>query len=176
MTARVPITAANNIPSDAPASSMVSRVAGQTYNWGKAFDIPRTFPAAPSVSLVHGESQLKVIWDKPDERGATITEFVVQYKKAADSTWQEHSRPEADKTTTDITGLENGVFDDVRVRAVNSVTLDDEGGYVWDKESETPRTIPGPVTGLRIISGNEGCSYTCQAAFSSIWLGFWMAE
>ena len=22
----------------------------------------------------------------------------------------------------------------------------------------------------------ERCSYTCQAAFSSIWLGFWMAE
>ena len=25
-------------------------------------------------------------------------------------------------------------------------------------------------------SGKNGCSYTCQATLSSIWLGFWMAE
>ena len=129
--------------------------AGQPYNWGKASDIPRTFPAAPSVSLQHGKSQLKVTWDKPDKRGADITEFVVQYKKAADTTWGEHSRPGADKTTTDITGLENGVSYDVRVRAVNSMTLDDEEGYEWGEDSEIPRTIPGFVTGLGIISGDE---------------------
>ncbi len=129
--------------------------AGKVYNWGKASDIPRTFPAAPSVNLVHGDSQLKVTWDKPDERGATVTEFVVQYKKAADTTWREHSRPGAGDTTTDITGLDNGVLYDVRVRAVNSVTLDDEELYAWGKKSDTPRTIPGFVTGLGIISGDE---------------------
>ena len=25
-------------------------------------------------------------------------------------------------------------------------------------------------------TGKNGCSYTCQATLSSIWLGFWMAE
>ncbi len=129
--------------------------AGKVYNWGKASDIPRTFPAAPSVNLVHGKNQLKVTWDKPDKRGADITGFVVQYKKAADKTWGEHSRPDADKTTTDITGLDNGVLYDVRVRAVNSVTLDDEEGYEWGEDSEIPRRIPGFVTGLGIISGDE---------------------
>ncbi|MCY4577419.1 MAG: fibronectin type III domain-containing protein, partial [Chloroflexi bacterium] len=129
--------------------------AANIYNWGKAADKPRTFPAAPSISLVHGDSQLKVTWDKPDERGADITEFVVQYKKAADSAWREHSRPAADKTTTTITGLDNGVLYDVRVRAVNSVTLDDKELYAWGKKSDTPKTIPGPVTGLGIISGDE---------------------
>ena len=28
----------------------------------------------------------------------------------------------------------------------------------------------------RSQSGKNGCSYTCQATLSSIWLGFWMAE
>ena len=129
--------------------------AGQVYNWGKASDIPRTFPAAPSVSLKHGDEQLEVTWDKPDKRGATITGFVVQYKKAADTAWIGHLTPGPEDTTTDITGLDNGVLHDVRVRAVNSVTLDDEDNYAWGKDSETPRTIPGPVTELGIISGDE---------------------
>ena len=125
------------------------------YNWGKKSDTPRTFPAAPSVSLEHGDNQLKVIWDKPDKRGATITGFVVQYKKAADAAWIGHSTPGPEDTTTDITGLDNGVLYDVRVRAVNSVTLDDEDNYEWGKKSKIPRTIPGPVTELGIISGDE---------------------
>ena len=44
---------------------------------------------------------------------------------------------------------------DVRVRAVNSVSLDDEDDYAWGRESETPRTIPGAVTDLGVISGDE---------------------
>ena len=129
--------------------------AGQVYNWGKASDIPRTFPAAPSVSLKHGDEQLEVTWDKPDKRGATITGFVVQYKKAADTAWIGHSTPEEDDTTATITSLDNGVRYDVRLRAVNSVTLDDEDDYEWGKKSETPRTIPGPVTELGVISGDK---------------------
>ena len=129
--------------------------AGPVYNWGKESDTPRTFPAAPSVSLEHGDEQLKVTWDKPDKRGATITGFVVQYKEAADTPWLGHSTPGPEDTTTDITGLDNGVLYDVRVRAVNSVTLDDEDNYAWGKESKIPRTIPGPVTELGIISGDE---------------------
>ena len=129
--------------------------AGPVYNWGKASDTPRTFPAAPSVSLKHGDEQLEVTWDKPDKRGATITGFVVQYKKAADTAWIGHSTPGPDDTTTTIISLDNGVPYDVRVRAVNSVTLDDEDNYSWGKKSETPRTIPGPVTELGVILGDE---------------------
>ena len=128
---------------------------GVGYNWGKASDIPRTFPAAPSVTLEHGDRLIKVTWNKPDERGATITGFVVQYKKAADASWISHSTPGEGDTTKDITSLDNGVLYDVRVRAVNSVTLDDEDDYAWGKKSERPRTIPGPVTDLGVISGDE---------------------
>ena len=129
--------------------------AGQVYNWGKASDIPRTFPAAPSVSLKHGDEQLEVTWDKPDKRGATITGFVVQYKKAADTAWIGHSTPGPDDTTTTIISLDNGVPYDVRVRAVNSVTLDDEDDYSWGKKSETPRTIPEAPTNFEVVVGDE---------------------
>ena len=129
--------------------------AGQVYNWGKASDVPRTFPAGPTVSLTHGNEELKVTWNKPDNGGDTITGFVVQYKKAADTAWIGHSTPGPEDTTTTIISLDNGVRYDVRVRAVNFVTLDDEDNYSWGKKSETPRTIPGPVTELGVILGDE---------------------
>ena len=129
--------------------------AGQVYNWGKASDVPRTFPAAPTVSLTHGNEELKVTWNKPDNGGDTITGFVVQYKKAADTPWIGHSAPGPDDTTTTIISLDNGVRYDVRVRAVNSVTLDDEDNYSWGKKSETPRTIPEAPTNFEVVVGDE---------------------
>ena len=131
--------------------------AGQEYNWGEASDIPRTIPDTPSVSLTHGDRLLKVIWSKPDNGGDTISGFVVQYKKAADTTWSGTTPPQpgANDTETTISSLENGVPYDVRVRAVNNVVLDDEDDYNWGTSSETPRTIPGPVTNLGVIAGNE---------------------
>ena len=129
--------------------------AGQDYNWGKASDIPRTFPLAPTVSLTHGDKQLEVTWDKPDNGGDTITGFVVQYKKAADAAWIGHSTPGKNDTTTTIIRLDNGVPYDVRVRAVNTVTLDDEDDYSWGKKSETPRTIPEAPTNFEVVVGDE---------------------
>ena len=129
--------------------------AGQVYNWGQASGIPRTVPAAPTVSLTHGDRQLEVTWDKPDDGGNTITGFVVQYKKAADAAWIGHSTPGPDDTTTTIIRLDNGVPYDVRVRAVNTVTLDDEDDYIWGKKSETPRTIPEAPTNFEVVVGDE---------------------
>ena len=129
--------------------------AGREYNWGKASDIPRTVPTAPTVSLTHGNEELKVTWDKPDDGGDTITGFVVQYKKAADTAWIGHSTPGKDDTTTTITSLDNGVPYDVRVRAINTVVFDDEDDYKWGKKSETPRTIPEAPTDFEVVVGDE---------------------
>ena len=128
---------------------------GREYNWGKASDIPRTVPAAPTVSLTHGNEELKVTWDKPDDGGDTITGFVVQYKKAADTAWIGHSTPGKDDTTTTIIRLDNGVPYDIRVRAINTVVFDDEDDYKWGKKSETPRTIPEAPTDFEVVVGDE---------------------
>ena len=40
------------------------------------------------------------------------------------------------------------------------------------EEIENVDEPSAPVIGI----GKNGCSYTCQATLSSIWLGFWMAE
>ena len=123
--------------------------AGQDYNWGTGSDKPRTIPAAPTVSITPGNEKLDLSWNKPADGGDSITGFIVQYKKTADTTW--NSLPQLSSSTLErtISSLDNGDAYSVRVRAVNSVVVTDEEDYDWGTGTGTPRPDPS-VTSVTV--------------------------
>ena len=134
------------------------------YNWA-LFD-GQTIPDSPgNFEVVPGDERLTLRWDAPADSGSlSIDGYVVQYKKADDSNavWATSSAAVASETdaqsnittySTTITGLENDVRYSVRVRAVNVATLDDDEGYNWATESETP--VPSPSIETVTVDANS---------------------
>ena len=86
---------------------------------------PPAAPAAPT--LVPGDTQIAVSWTAPDDGGATIFEYDVEYKETAAPDSFAGSNDPADgwaatpvtSTMVTLTGLKNGTSYDVRVRAAN---------------------------------------------------------
>ena len=129
------------------------------YNWGTGSGKPRTIPAEPTVTVTSGNAELEVSWNKPGDGGDDITGFIVQYKKNTDVNWTELSPFDDSDLETTISSLENGETYLVRVRAVNSVVLDDEKDYNWGTGSGKPITIPGLPT-VSVMPGNAELSVT----------------
>ena len=123
--------------------------AGEDYNWGTGSDKPRTIPVAPTVSVTPGNEKLDLSWNNPADGGDSITGFVVQYKKTADTTW--NSLPQLSSSTLErtISSLDNGDAYSARVRAVNSVVVTDEEDYNWGTGTGRPRPDPS-VSGVSV--------------------------
>ena len=81
---------------------------------------PPEAPRAPTVNAVAGSPEsLTVTWVAPDVTGRPpITGYGVRYKRSSESAWT--SQPHGGtRTTTTITGLEEGADYDVQVQATN---------------------------------------------------------
>ena len=133
------------------------------YNWGTGSDKPKTIPDPPTVSVTAGNAKLDVAWNKPANGGDDITGFIVQYKKDTDPDWSELNQFGANDLETTISSLDNGVTYLVRVRAVNSVVLDNEDDYNWGTGDEIPRTVPEAPTNLKVIVGDEELTLSWEA-------------
>ena len=102
--------------------------------------------AAPSVAqnATTPKTKLDVSWTAPTMTGKpAISDYDVQYKKSADSTWTDASFT-GTTTSTTLTGLEEGTSYDVQVKAIN-----DEGNSGWSASGtrqhpgqERPRGVP----------------------------------
>ena len=134
----------------------------ESYNWGTGSGKPKTIPGVPTVSVTPGNAQIEVNWNKPADGGDTITGFVVQYMKDTDTGWTDDSTPGKDATSATITGLDNGDTYTVRIRAVNSVVLDDEANYNWGSDSGKPRTIPNAPDSVTVTHGNQQLTVTWE--------------
>ena len=112
------------------------------YNWA-VFD-GQTIPDSPgNFKVVPGDEQLTLSWDAPADSGSlSINGYAVQYKKTADSNWTSLSTLSTSTLKTIIGSLENDVRYSVRVRAMNIAVLDDEDGYNWATDDDTPDAIP----------------------------------
>ena len=94
---------------------------------------PPDAPAAPTVwqNTATPKTKLDVSWTAPDMTGKpAISDYDVQYKKSADSTWTSHSFTGTGTTTT-LTGLDEGTEYDVQVMAKN-----DEGDSAWSGQRQ----------------------------------------
>ena len=123
------------------------------YNW--AIGDGQTIPDSPgNFEVVPGDEQLTLTWEAPADSGSlSIDGYVVQYKKTADASWSSLSTLGASTLRTIIGSLENDVAYSVRVRAVNTATLDDDEGYNWATEPGTP--VPSPSIETVTVDANS---------------------
>jgi len=103
-------------------------------------------PAAPTVtSVTGGDAQASISWTVPNNGGAAITDYLIQYSNNVGASWTNVTRAPSTLTTATITGLTNGVSYIFRVAAVNSAGT---GQYSINSASTIPATLPAAPTSL----------------------------
>jgi len=112
-------------------------------------------PAAPtaplSLAATPGNTQVALTWSAPSSNGTQpITDYVVEYKLAANPTWTVFTDGTSASTGATVTGLTNGSSYNFRVIAVNSVGQ----SPVSSTATSTPRTIAGAPTAASAVRGN----------------------
>ncbi len=112
---------------------------------------PATTPGTPT-DLTFAENQddggytLEVSWTAPDNNGANITGYQLEYKPRNSGGWSfaNFGKP----TSYTLTNLRRGTTYDVRVKATNSI-----GDSNWVQGSATITGRPGKPTGLSLTAG-----------------------
>lgn len=83
-----------------------------------------TLPAAPDqvtgLSVTGVNKQALLDWDTPGAGGDVITDYLVEYKTSATSTWSTFNHSVSTTTKIIVTGLLNDTAYDFRVSAINS--------------------------------------------------------
>lgn len=126
---------------------------------------PATTPGTPTaVSATAGNTQVALSWSAPASNGGTvITDYIIQYKLDASSTWSTFIDGTSTATSTIVTGLVNGLLYDFQIGAVNAVGL---GGFS-SQVSTTPFTIPDAPTSIIATRGNATSSVSFVAPTSN---------
>ncbi|MFM1784387.1 MAG: hypothetical protein RLZZ579_664 [Actinomycetota bacterium] len=109
-----------------------------------------------TVNLVatNGDSQAALSWSAPNTGGATITNYIVQYRIAGELAWTDINT-NSTSTTRTVTGLANGQTYEVRVAAV---VLDGNSNPIVSSYTSTidiaPFTVPS-ATSVSVSPGNQ---------------------
>ena len=118
---------------------------------------PSTVPSKPSAPrLTAGDEQIEVSWDAPSSNGgATITDYDVRYRKSTVSDWTEWNASDTSTTrTATITGLTNGTYYHVSVRATNIA-----GDSSWSSYTQArPNVVPEAPDAPTVTRGNQSLS------------------
>ena len=121
---------------------------------------PATLPDAPiGVSVSAGDGSLTVSWSAPrNDGGSSIAGYNVEWKKSSES-WERASSTSAGSSPFAITGLENNLQYNVRIKARNSVGQSPAS----DAVDGIPRavtlvdatlTVPDKPSGVRLTLGD----------------------
>ncbi len=100
-----------------------------------------------NLSATAGDTQVVLTWTAPASNGASITDYVVQYKLTSSGTWLTFSDGTSASTGATVTGLTNSSSYDFRVAAVNSAGT----GTYSDTSTATPFAIPN----IQLVSGSK---------------------
>ena len=144
------------------------------YNWTEGSET--TLPDKPtSLAVESGNRQLTLSWEEPSDLGSvSISDYVVQYRKTSETSWTTSSatNQESLDSLTSITtysntftALDYSTEYDVRVRADNDVTLQDEDNYNWAEDDG--QTIPDSPVDLGVTPGDESLILTWKAPADS---------
>ena len=94
-----------------------------------------------------GSGEVRLSWCTPNENGAAITDYVIQYSGNGGSTWSTFADGTSTANQATVTGLGNGTPYLFRVAAVNSVGQSDS---TTTTTTATPRGVPGAPTNLGV--------------------------
>jgi ELWxxDGT repeat protein len=116
------------------------------------FATPRTVASAPlSLGGTPGNSQVRLAWIAPTNNGGSaITDYVVQFKTIAATTWSTFADGRSTNTSATVTGLANGTGYVFRVLAVNAA-----GAGAESSVFATPRTVASAPLSLGGTPGNS---------------------
>ncbi len=106
---------------------------------------PGAVPDAPVLSSVASSTEVILTWTVPANNGFAITDYGVEYKLTASSTYTAFADGVSTATGTTVTTLTNGSGYDFRVTAVNSFGTSTESNIVGNTPSTTP-DLPTSVT------------------------------
>lgn len=104
-------------------------------------------------------TEIVLAWTAPSANGSTITDYLIEYKATASSSFQSFSDGISTATGTTVTSLTNGVAYDFVVSAVNSIGTSVSSSVV----SSTPIGVPGQVTGLSATASSTQASLSWSA-------------
>jgi titin len=92
-------------------------------------------------------------WSAPEANGSSaLTDYVVEFKPSSASSWLTFADGVSTNTAATVTGLDNGVSYDFRVRAANA----NGASTASSTASTTPRTVPGaPISVALLPSDGE---------------------
>lgn len=113
--------------------------------------------AAPAqvtgVTANPDDTEMGLSWLAPENNGAAITDYVVEYKLSSEPTvWTTFADGTSTNTTATVTGLTNDSAYDFRVSAVNSAGT----GTVSATVSATPSTVAGTMNHASIVGFWDG--------------------
>ena len=114
---------------------------------------PRTTSDAPTgLAGTPGDQQVTLAWTAPSGSGGTVvTGYRVERSADGGSTWTTVVADTGSTTTAyTVTGLTNGSAYSFRTAAVNDAGT----GSMSSTASATPRTTPGPPTGVAPVDGD----------------------
>ena len=126
-----------------------------------ASDIPRTVPNVPTLlATAYGNTQMDLTWLPPAvDGGATITDYLVEYKPASAVTWGIYPDGVSATPATTVTGLANGTAYDFRVTAINNAG----SSLATVTATGTPKTVPAAPAGVSAVFGNTSVDLTMLA-------------
>jgi hypothetical protein len=133
---------------------------------------PVTVPGqVTNVSGTAGDTQVSLSWSAPDNGGASITDYVVQYSTNGGTNWTTFADGTSGDATAVVTSLTNGTAYTFRVAAVNSAGT----GSYSSAASVTPRGIvsatirssPSNFASLSVSGNSVFVSGTAQATGTS---------
>jgi hypothetical protein len=82
---------------------------------------PTTGPFAPTgLTPTAGDGEVSLSWTSGGDNGASITDYVVQYKLSSSGSWSTFADGTSATTSATVTGLTNGSLYNFRVSATNS--------------------------------------------------------
>ena len=106
-----------------------------------------------SLTLAASNGKITASWTAPNVGTGQVNDYRYQYKKQSESNWSTEATTTA--TSVEITGLDNGVTYDVRVRTRYTAAGSNTAEYSdYVKTWTTPGTAPGAVTGVTLTSGD----------------------
>ena len=112
---------------------------------------PAAAPGTPSAfTATAGNTQTSLAWTAPANNGSALTDYKVEYKASADSSWSVFADGTSTGTTATVTGLSNGVSYDFRVSAINAIGT----GTLTSTATAIPATLPGIPSSLVATPGD----------------------
>ena len=119
--------------------------------WSPSTTMTAGVPVAPTApTLVSGNASLEASWSPPANNGSDITDYDVQYRAVASSTWTDwNAANTSTATTATVTGLINDTSYQVRVRATNG-----HGDGPWSAATTLKAGGPSAPSAPTLTSGN----------------------